>query len=119
MPGRHNRPACATPLLLSEVPHGGASEVGAGGRLTDTARRFRELNPAPPGRTRYPAELIAQEIRDHDGNVWPAIHHFGISYQHALRIRNGWRGGGRRAAPMYWEWSRNVGRRTPPWAVNE
>ena len=116
---RHNLRLCATALLLSEVPLGGASEVGAGGRLTDTARRFRELNPGRPSRRRYPAELIAREIRDHGGNVWPAIHHFGISYAHALRIRNGWRPGGVRAEPMYWAGSRNVGRRTPPWAVNE
>jgi hypothetical protein len=107
---RHNPHLCGTPLPLSEV--------GAGGRLTDTAARFAELNDRPRPR-RYPAELIAREIRDHNGNVWPAIHHFGISYSHALRIRNGWRPGGRRADPMYWSWSRNVGRRTPPWAVNE
>jgi len=48
-------------------------------------RRHRELTPRPhrgPSR-----ELIAHSIRRHDGNVWPAVVAFGISYRKALRIR--------------------------------
>ena len=115
MTARHNASARLTPLLLSEVPRGGASEVGAGNRLADTARRFEELNPRAR-RRRYPLELIAREIADNAGNVWPSVHHFGISYEHALRIRNGWRGAGvARAEPIAWRYSRNVGRRSPDW----
>jgi hypothetical protein len=105
--GGHNRRSCGTPLPLSEV--------GAGGRLTHTVARYLELVGTPRRRQRYPADLIAASIRDHDGDVWPAIIRFGVSYAHALRIRNGWRPGGRRAAPISWAWSRNVGRRTPRW----
>ena len=32
--------------------------------------------------------------------VWPAINRFDISYPHALRIRSGWRGANRFAAPL-------------------
>jgi hypothetical protein len=103
----HNCAMCGTPLPLSEV--------GAGGRLSLTVPRYLELVGAPRRRQRFPAELIAASIRRHDGNVWPAIHQFGVSYGHALRIRNGWRPGGQHAEPMYWALSRNVGRRTPPW----
>lgn len=111
---RHNSPACLTPLPLSEVAH----EVGAGGRLTHTAARHVELNGEPRRPKRYPVELIAREIRDNAGNVWPSVRHFGISYEHALRIRNGWRGAGRpRGEPIEWAWSRNVGRRTPAWML--
>ncbi len=49
------------------------------------SRRHHELTPRPH---RGPSqELIARSIRRHDGNVWPAIVHFGISYRKALRIR--------------------------------
>jgi hypothetical protein len=88
--------------------------LGAGGRLTDTARRYVELNGEPRRPGRYPLELIAREIRRHDGNVWPAVRHFGVSYEHALRVRNGWRGAGRpRARRIEYALSRNVGRRSP------
>ena len=107
---RHNSQACLTPLPLSEV--------GAGARLTHTAARWVELNGPPRRPRRYPVDLVAHAIRRHDGDVWPAVHQFGISYEHALRVRNGWRGAGRRRGrPMYWERSRNVGRRTPAWAL--
>lgn len=93
--------------------------VGAGGRLTHTAARFVELNGGRvPGRVTYPVELIAREIRDHRGDVWPSVQHFGISYEHALRIRNGWRGARNpRAKPVTFWRSRNVGMRTPPWLL--
>jgi hypothetical protein len=112
MTARHNSRACRTPLPLSEV--------GAGNRLADTARRFVELNGEPDRPRRYPVDLIAAEIRRHHGNVWPSVRHFGVSYEHALRIRNGWRGAGRaRGVPIEWALSRNVGRRTPAWAVGQ
>lgn len=62
------------------------------GRLRDTARRYVELDGQPTSR-RYPVELIAASIRRHDGNVWPAIVAFDLSYRHATRIRAGWRPG--------------------------
>jgi hypothetical protein len=68
--------------------------IGGGGRLAATAARYASLNGAPRGAIRYPAELIAREIEDHGGDVWPAVVHFGLSYRHALRIRAGWRGRG-------------------------
>lgn len=60
------------------------------------AARFRTLNPGAR-RPAVAAEAVAAEIRRHDGNVWPAVIAFGISYRHACRIRAGWRPGGRRA----------------------
>jgi hypothetical protein len=65
------------------------SEVGAAGRLTDTATRHRALTP---GRRRapYPVELIAKRI-ERDRSVWGVIVDYGISYSHACRIRAGWR----------------------------
>jgi hypothetical protein len=72
-------------LTLSEV------DRGAGGRLTLTAARYVELNGVPRRPARYPVELVARLIADHDGDVWPAVVRFGISYEHALRIRRGWR----------------------------
>ena len=80
---RHNRSACRIVLPLSAV--------GAGNRLADTAQRFVELNGEPARPKRYPVELVAAEIRRHGGNVWPARRRFGISYEHALRVRRGWR----------------------------
>jgi hypothetical protein len=77
--------------------------------------RYLVLVGAPRLRQALPAEAIARDIADHDGDVWPAIRRYGVSYGHALRIRNGWRPRGKRAAPMYWRHSRNVGRRTPSW----
>jgi hypothetical protein len=106
---RHNPEACAPMLPLSEANPGDASArialmparpIGAGGRLTDTARRFHDLNgprrPSPAFRT----ERIAATIRAHGGDVWGAVLEFGISYGHACRIRAGWRPGGRRADPI-------------------
>jgi hypothetical protein len=98
----HNRPACVTTLPLSAV--------GAGGRLSEVVARHRALGGGRR-RARYPAELIARRIRSDAGDVWPAVVQFGISYAHALRIRNGWRPDGQRAAPIGYAWSRNVGRR--------
>jgi len=78
---RHNPIACEPMLPLSEV--------GAAGRLNDTAARHLALTP---GRRRspYPAELIAARIR-RDRSVWGVILDYGISYAHACRIRAGWR----------------------------
>jgi len=89
---RHNSRACATVLPLSEV--------GAGGRLTHTVSRYLALVGEPRSRRRYPAERIAARIAASDGDVWPAILEYGISYGHATRIRRGWRPGGRRADPI-------------------
>ena len=81
--------------------------IGAGGRLNLTAGRFRELNGAPAGGSRFPLELIAREIRDHAGSVWASVDHFGISYEHALRVRAGWRGARvARALPIPHEFAR-------------
>lgn len=102
----HNSRSCRTALRLSEV--------GAGGRLTETAARYVELNGEPSRPRRYPLELIAREIRRHHGDVWPAVRHFGVSYEHALRVRNGWRGAGvPRARRIEYAFSRNVGLRSP------
>lgn len=106
---RHNSRSCGPLLPLSEVareprPDDPANRVasmrrpiGAGGRLTDTARRFEahrgRLIPAPAFR----AERIAATIRADRGDVWGAVLAFGISYAHACRIRAGWRPGGLRA----------------------
>ena len=80
--------------------------VGAGGRLTGTAERFAALNPSRAAR--YPIELIAREIADHAGNVWASVAHFGISYEHACRIRAGWRGARRAPArPIVHEHARH------------
>ena len=86
---RHNPRRCAPVLPLSEV--------GAGGRLTDTVPRYLELNPR---RRRYSADLIAARIRQDGGDVWGAVLAFGVSYGHATRIRRGWRPAGRSAAPI-------------------
>jgi hypothetical protein len=76
------------------------------GRLTGTAERFAALNPTRAAR--YPIELIAREIADHAGNVWASVAHFGISYEHACRIRAGWRGARRpRSAPIVYAHSRH------------
>jgi hypothetical protein len=47
-----------------------------------------------------PLVKLADGIEKASGDVWPAINRFNISYPHALRIRNGWRGAGRVAAPL-------------------
>jgi len=78
---RHNLRLCGPSLPLSEV--------GAAGRLTDTAARHRALTP-DRRRKRYPHELIAAQIR-RDRSVWGVVVTHGISYSHACRIRAGWR----------------------------
>jgi hypothetical protein len=60
--------------------------------------RHAELVAAP--RARVSAALVAEAIDKAHGNVWPAINRFHISYPHAVRIRNGWRGAGRVAPPL-------------------
>lgn len=60
-------------------------------------RRHLELRPAGS----VPAEVVAAAIRRHPTHsVWDAVAEFGISYRHALAIRAGWRGDGRRAEPI-------------------
>jgi hypothetical protein len=72
-----------------------------------TAERFALLNPGR-GSSRFPVELIAREIADHGGNVWAAVVHFGLSYEHACRIRRGWRGARHAPArPIVYEHSRH------------
>ena len=70
-------------------------------------RRYLELRPAP--RARVNATLVAARIRrdtlrgrpgSMPGSAWGAAVEFGISYGHALAIRRGWRGAGRRADPL-------------------
>jgi len=110
MAARHNSDLCGPTLPLSEVgPHDPApgtipvvptAPVGAGGRLTHTARRFTELNGPVVHSAAFRAERIAQTIRDHGGSVWQAVLDFDVSYSHAVRIRGGWRPGGRRAEPI-------------------
>jgi hypothetical protein len=77
----HNLSACESRLPLSEV--------GAGGRLTDTVPRFLSLVGSRRRRA-YPVELIARRIAD-DGSVWGVVVDYGISYAHARRIARGWR----------------------------
>jgi hypothetical protein len=62
--------------------------------------RHAELKAAP--RARVPAALVAEAIAEAGGDVWPAINRYHVSYPHAhaLRIRSGWRGAGRLAAPL-------------------
>lgn len=104
MTARHNLSVTGpTPLTLSAVDH---DPTYPGPHLHDRrlcapciAARFVALNPRTR-RIRHSPELIAQEIRLHGGNVWPAIITFGISYRHACRIRAGWRPGGQRAVPV-------------------
>lgn len=81
MTALHNLPACESRLPLSEV--------GAGGRLTDTVPRYLALVGARR-RRRYPAETIARRIHA-DRSVWGVVVDYGISYSHACRIRRGWR----------------------------
>lgn len=57
--------------------------------------RHAELRRAP--RARRSAEPIAATIRRDRGQVWGAVREYGITYEHALRIRRGWRGAGRTA----------------------
>ena len=61
-------------------------------------RRHEEIRTARRGHVS--AELVAERIRADAGNVWPACRIFGVSYRHALEIRAGWRGDGRRAEPI-------------------
>ncbi len=97
---RHNsRSGDHRKLALSEVPRDTGAVTGTlhvlpvpsghdhSDRLCSPciARRHRELTPR--GHRGPSRELIAQSIRHHDGNVWPAIVAFGISYHKALRIR--------------------------------
>lgn len=118
VPGHDCGMAGCGPRTTGLLPITEVRSVGAGGRLTHTAARFVALRGGRAPRAHYPVELIAREIRDHRGDVWPSVQHFGISYEHALRIRNGWRGAGKpRAKPVEWYRSRNVGRRTPAWAL--
>jgi len=65
---------------------------------TCMTRRHEEIRPAR--RSHVSAELVARQIRADAGNVWPACRIFGVSYRHALEIRAGWRGDGRRAEPI-------------------
>ena len=81
MSALHNLPACDTLLPLSEV--------GAGGRLTDTVPRYLAL-VGSRRRRRYPAETIARRIHA-ERSVWGVVNDYGISYSHACRIRAGWR----------------------------
>jgi hypothetical protein len=109
--GRHNSRACGPVLPLSEVgrnhdpaaadiPSVPTAPVGAGGRLTHTARRFVDLNGPVVHSAAFRAERIASVIRSEGGSVWRAVIEFGVSYSHACRIRAGWRPGGRRAEPI-------------------
>lgn len=65
---------------------------------TCVARAHAELRPAP--RATVSAELVADTIRRHGGDVWHAVNEHGIGYRHALAIRAGWRGDGRWAEPI-------------------
>lgn len=60
--------------------------------------RHEQLKPAP--RARVSAAAVAARIRADHGDVFGAVSAFGISYEHALRIRRGWRGAGRSAEPI-------------------
>lgn len=60
--------------------------------------RARELRKAT--RARVSAELVARAIRADGGEVDGAAYAFGISANHANAIRAGFRGDGRRAAPI-------------------
>jgi hypothetical protein len=61
-----------------------------------TSRRYREIRRAP--RATVDAELVARTIAAR--GVWAAVVEHGIGYRHALAIRAGWRGDGRRAEPI-------------------
>jgi hypothetical protein len=43
---------------------------------------------------------VAATIAEAGGDVWPAVIRHGIGYRQALRVREGWRGADRRAAPI-------------------
>ena len=80
--------------------------------VTCSRVRFRVLNPRPP----RPVAVRADAIRKADGNVWPAIVTFGISYPHALRIRRGWRPGGVRAPALPYRSRGWLSGRRPGWS---
>lgn len=83
----------------------------------DIEVRFRVLNPAPLRPVEVRAEAIAEAIRAADGNVWPAIVTFDISYGHALRIRRGWRPRGRHAPSIPYRSRGHLSGRRPGWSA--
>ena len=64
-----------------------------------TVTKYRALNPAGR-RLAIAPETVAEQIRRDHGELWPSIVAFAISYSQALKIRNGWRGGGRQVEPI-------------------
>lgn len=87
--------ARSEPRVLPELPpHDHSPRLCA----VCISARHAQLRAAP--RARVNATAVAETIRSSGGDVWPAVQRFGISYEHALQIRRGWRGAGRWADPI-------------------
>lgn len=141
---RHNRiVASPSTLTLSEVVDGEAQNVRPSGSTGSLARqtaalrsdvpagvpphvcnprlcavclpvRFAAIKAAP--HARVPAAAVAAKIARTPGHtVWPAVLEFGISYRHALAIRAGFRGAGRRAAAIPYASRGYVNGQRPGW----
>ena len=141
---RHNRiVASPSTLTLSEVVDGGRDNVGPSGDTGSPSRQAAALDsPVPAGvplhvhnprlcatcmpvrftaikaapHARVPAAAVAAKIARTPGHdVWPAVLEFGISYRHALAIRAGFRGAGRRAAAIPYASRGYINGQRPGW----